>query len=102
MQDLGCLVNITNFVFLRRKLHFVHAGIVQDVIFFIKSARRFRKAISPLASQRVACIPGVLRPMAMHFLNLRANNDVERYAWLTNLEQKITETNNEILTGLSM
>jgi hypothetical protein len=35
-------------------------------------------------------------------LNLRANNDVERYAWLTNLEQKITETNNEILTGLSM
>tara|TARA_B100000497_G_C7504382_1_gene307694 strand:- start:313 stop:495 length:183 start_codon:yes stop_codon:yes gene_type:complete len=35
-------------------------------------------------------------------LNLRANNDVERYARLTNLEQKITGTNNKILTGLSM
>ena len=35
-------------------------------------------------------------------LNLRADNDVERYAQLTNLEQKITGTNNEILTGLSM
>jgi hypothetical protein len=35
-------------------------------------------------------------------LNLRANNDVERYARLTNLEQKITGTNNEILTDLSM
>ena len=67
MQDLGCLVNITNFEFLCRKLHFVYAGIVQNFMFFIKSARRFRKTISPLASQRVACIPGILRPMAMHF-----------------------------------
>ena len=67
MQDLGCLVNITHFEFLCKKLHFVHAGIVQNVIFFIKSARRFRKTISTLASQRVACIPGILRPMAMHF-----------------------------------
>jgi hypothetical protein len=67
MQDLGCLVNITNFEFLCRKLHFVHAGIVQNVIVFIKSARHFRKTISLLASQRVACIPGMLRPMAMHF-----------------------------------
>jgi len=67
MQDLGCLVNITNFEFLCKKLHFVHAGIVQNVIVFIKSARHFRKTISPLASQRVACIPGMLRPMTMHF-----------------------------------
>ena len=67
MQDLGCLVNITNFEFLCRKLHFVHAGIVQNVIVFIKSARHFRKTISPLASQRVVCIPGMLRPMTMHF-----------------------------------
>jgi hypothetical protein len=41
--------------------------VVQHFMFFIKSARRFRKTISPLASQRVACIPGMLRPMAMHF-----------------------------------
>ena len=67
MQDLGCLVNITNFEFLCRKLHFVHAGIVQNFMFFIKSARRFRKTISRRASQCVACIPGILRPMAMHF-----------------------------------
>ena len=32
-------------------------------------------------------------------LNLRAMNDVERNARLANLEQKITGTNNEILTG---
>ena len=102
MQDLGCLVNITNFVFLRRKLHFVHAGIVQNVIFFIKSARRFRKAVSPLASQRVACIPGGSKTNGNALLNLRANNDVERYARLTNLEQKITGTNNENWTDLSM
>ena len=67
MQDLGCLMNITNFEFLCRKLHFVYAGIVQHVIVFIKSARHFRKTISPLASQRVACIPVMLRPTAMHF-----------------------------------
>ena len=67
MQDLGCLMNITNFEFLCRKLHFIYAGIVQNVIIFIKSARHFRKTISPLASQRVACITVMLRPTAMHF-----------------------------------
>ena len=102
MRDLGYYFNITNFEFLCRKLNFVRVGIVQNFIFFIKSARRFRKAISPLASQRVACIPGGSKTNGNALLNLRANNDVERYAWLTNLEQKITETNNEILTGLSM
>jgi hypothetical protein len=35
-------------------------------------------------------------------LNFRANNDVERDARLTNLEQKITGTNDEILTDISM
>ena len=102
MQDLGCLVKITNFVFLRRKLHFVHAGIVQNVIFFIKSARRFRKAVSPLASQRVACIPGGSKTNGNALLNLRAINDAERNTRPENLERKITGTNNEILTGLSM
>ena len=53
MQDLECLVNITNFEFLCRKLNFVHVGIVQNFIFFIKSARRFRKTISTLASHRL-------------------------------------------------
>ena len=67
MQDLGCLVNITNFEFLCRKLNFVHVGTVQNFIFFIKSARRFRKTISTLASQRVACIPGIPRPTTVHF-----------------------------------
>ena len=67
IHNLKCLVNITNFEFLCRKLRFVHAGIVQNFIFFIKSARRFRKTISLLSSQRVACLPGMLRPMAMHF-----------------------------------
>ena len=67
MQDLGCLVNITNSEFLCRKLNFVHVGIVQNFIFFIKSARRFRKTISTLASQRVACVPGMTRPMTVHF-----------------------------------
>ena len=67
MQDLGCLVNITDFEFLCRNLHFVHAGIVQNSFFFIKSARRFRKTISQLASKRVVCIRGMLRPMARHF-----------------------------------
>ena len=63
----GCLVIITNFEFLCRKVNFIHVGIVQNLIFSIKSARRFRKTISPLASQRVACLPGMLRPMAMLF-----------------------------------
>ena len=35
-------------------------------------------------------------------LNLGVMNDVERNARLANLEHKITGTNNEILTGLSM
>ena len=51
---LGHLVNITNFEFLCRKVNLVHVGIVQNLIFFIKSARRFRKTISTLASQHVA------------------------------------------------
>ena len=67
MQDLGCLVNITNFDFLCRKLSFVHVGIVQNSIFFIKSARRFRKTISTLANQRVVCVSGIPRPMTVHF-----------------------------------
>ena len=67
MKDVGYLVNISDFEFLCRKLNFVHVGILQNFMFFIKSARRFRKTISPLASQRVTCIPGILRPMAMHF-----------------------------------
>ena len=67
MQDLGYLVNITNFEFLCRKLTFVHVGIVQNFIFFIKSARRFRKTISTLASQRATCIPGIPRPTTVHF-----------------------------------
>ena len=67
MQDLGYLVNITNFEFLCRKLTFVHVGIVQNFIFFIKSARRFGKTISTLASQRVACVRGIPRPMTVHF-----------------------------------
>ena len=50
------LVNITNFEFLCRKVNFIHVGIVQNFIFFIKSARRFRKTICTLASQNVACI----------------------------------------------
>ena len=91
----GCLVNITNFEFLCRKLNFGHVGIVQNIMFFIKSARRFRKAMSTLASQRVTCIPGIPRTA---LLNLRAMNDVERYARLENLEHKITGTNNKILT----
>ena len=53
MQDVGCLVIITIFEFLCRKLNFVHVGIVQNSIFFIKSARHFRKTISTLVSQRV-------------------------------------------------
>ena len=67
MQDLGCLVNITNLEFLCRKLNLFHVGIVQSLIFFIKSARRFRKTISTLASQRVACVPGIPRRMTVHF-----------------------------------
>ena len=67
MQDLGYLVNITNFEFLCRKLNFGHVGIVQHFIFFIKSARRFGKTISTLASQRVACVRGMSRPMTVHF-----------------------------------
>ena len=67
MQDLGYLVSITNFEFLCRKLNFGHVGIVQNFIFFIKSARRFRKTISTLASQRVACIPGIPRPTIVYF-----------------------------------
>ena len=63
----GCLVNITNFEFLCRKLNFGHVGIVQNFIFFIKSARRFGKTISTLASQRVACVPGIPRPIEVHF-----------------------------------
>ena len=62
----------------------------------MKSARRFRKTISTLASQRVACIPGIPRTA---LLNLRAMNDVERNARLENLEHKITGANNEILTA---
>ena len=61
------LVNITNVEFLCRKLNIGHVGIVQNFIFFIKSARRFRKTISTLASQRVACVPGIPRPMTVHF-----------------------------------
>ena len=67
MKDVGCLVNISDFEFLCRKLNFVHVGIVQIFIFFIKSARRFRKTISTLASQRVAWIPGIPRTTTMHF-----------------------------------
>ena len=63
----GCLVNITNFEFLCRKVNFVHVGIVQNFIFFIKSARRFRKTISTLASQHVVWIPGIPRPTTVHF-----------------------------------
>ena len=80
----GCLVNITYFEFLRRKVNFAHVGIVQNFIFFIKSARRFSKTMSTLASQRVTCIPGIPRTA---LLNLRAMNDVERYARLENLER---------------
>ena len=65
MQDLGYLVNITNFEFLCRKLNFVHVGIVQNFSFFIKSARRFRKTISTLESQHVVCIPGIMRSMTV-------------------------------------
>ena len=67
MQDLGYLVNITHFEFLCRKLNFGHVGIVQNFFFFIKSARRSGKTISTLASQRVACVRGIPRPMAVHF-----------------------------------
>ena len=43
---MGALIEVfdwnhTNFGFLRRKLKFVHVGIVQIFIFFKKSARRF-------------------------------------------------------------
>ena len=62
-----CLVNITNFEFLCRKVNFIHVGIVQNFIFFIKSARRFRKTISMLASQHMACISGMPWPMTVHF-----------------------------------
>ncbi len=55
----GCLVNITSFEFLCKKVHFGHVGIVQNLIFFIKFARRFRKTISTLARQHVACIPEI-------------------------------------------
>ena len=67
MQDLGYFVNITNFEFPCRKLNCVNVGIVQIFMFFIKSARRFGKTISTLASQRVACVPGIPRPMTVHF-----------------------------------
>jgi hypothetical protein len=67
MQDLGYLVNITTFEFLCRKLNCAHVGIVQIFIFFIKSARRFGRTISTLASQRVPCVPGILRPMTVHY-----------------------------------
>ena len=63
----GFLVNITNFEFLCRKVNFAHVGIVQNLIFFIKSARRFRKTISTLASQHVVWIPGIPRPTTVHF-----------------------------------
>ena len=65
--DFGCLVIITNFEFLCRKVNFIHVGIVQNLIFSIKSARRFRKTISTLASQRVACIPGIPRLLTVNF-----------------------------------
>ena len=91
----GRLVNITNFEFLCRKVNVVHVGIVQNFIFFIKSARRFRKTIITLASQHVVCIHGIPRTA---LLNLRAMNDVERNARLANLEHKIIGTNNAILT----
>ena len=67
MQDLGCLVNIINFEFLCRKLNLVHVGIVQNFTFFIKSARRFRKTRSTLASQHATCVPGIPRRMTVHF-----------------------------------
>ena len=67
MKNLGCLFNITDLEFLCRKLNLVHVGIVQNFIFFIKSTRRFGKTISTLASQHVACVPAIPRPMTVHF-----------------------------------
>ena len=80
MQGLGCLVNITNFEFLCRKLNFVHVGTVKNSIFFIKSARRFRKTISTLAKLACGVCPWDIKTNDTALLNFRAMNDVERNA----------------------
>ncbi len=54
--EFECLINITSFEFLCKKVTFGHVGIVQNLIFSIISARRFRKTISTMARQHVACI----------------------------------------------
>ena len=102
MQALGCLVNITNFEFLCRKLHFGHAGIVQNFNFFSKNLLGVLENYKPAGKPACGVHPWDAKTNDNALLNLRANNDAERYAQLTNLEQKITGTNNEILTGLSM
>ena len=78
MQDLEHLIKITIFGFLCRKLKLVHVGIVQIFIFFKKSARRFRKTICTLASQRVACVQGIRRTFACNtLLWAKATSDMD-------------------------
>ena len=78
MQDLEHLIKITIIGFLRRKLKLVHVGIVHIFIFFKKSARRYRKTISTLASQRVACVQGLRRTFTCNtLLRAKVTNDVD-------------------------
>ena len=83
-KNLGCFVNINNFEFLCRKLMFFHVGIVPNFLFLIKSARRFRKTISTLASQRVVCVD--FQDQRQKTFKWERLNDVESNVQLKSLE----------------
>ncbi len=70
------------------KLKLVHVGIVQIFIFFKKYARRFRKTISTLTSQRVACVQGLRRTFTCDtLLREKVTNDVDNT--VVTLEHKV-------------